>query len=112
MSRLMIVGSLITTIGIATAAYADGTPRGGAQSPGYFTETGAPLVAPSAPGEPFGTTAQKQRDSGYYPDAGAPLVAPDVGNAGAESTVRKQVESGYFPYAGAPLVPLTTTGAR
>lgn len=111
MSRLMIVGSLFTAIGAATAAYADSGPRSSAQSPGYFTEAGAPLVTPSAQGEPFAATAQKQRDSRYYPEAGAALVAPDEGNAGAEATARKQAESGYFPYAGAPLVGRTTTGA-
>lgn len=42
MSRLIFAGSMFVAIGVATAAYGDSTPRGGAQSPGYFTDAGAP----------------------------------------------------------------------
>ncbi len=95
-------------MGVAAAAYADGN----ANSPGYFTDAGAPLVAPVNQNDTSNTTAQKQEQSGYFPDAGAPLVAPDEGNAGADSTARKQTESGYFPSAGAPLVSPMNNGVH
>ena len=111
MIRLVIACGLFI-VGIAVAAYADDTHGSGAQSPGYFIESGAPLVAPYNQDSSSDATAQKQKNSGYYPTADAPLVAPDVGNAGANATASKQSESGYFPTADAPLVAPTTTGAR
>jgi hypothetical protein len=95
-------------VGIAAAAYADGN----AQSPGYFTAAGAPLVAPVNQNDTSNTTIQKQKESGYFPSADAPLVAPDGGNAGADATASEQSKSGYFPSADAPLVSPTTNGVH
>jgi len=107
MTRLILTcGTFI--IGVAAAAYADGN----ANSPGYFTEAGAPLFAPVNQNDSSSTTAQKQQESGYFPSADAPLVAPDSGNAGAAATAGDQSKSGYFPSADAPLVSPNTTGAR
>lgn len=94
---------------IAVAACADNAR---VQSPGYFTDAGAPLVAPYNQNSFSDSTAQKQKDSGYFPDAGAPLVAPDEGNAGADATAAKQSRSGYFPSPDAPLVSPSTNGVR
>lgn len=104
MYRFFFAGSLLAAFSVAAAAFADSTPPSGAPPAGYFTEAGAPLVAPIVQGATSPATAEKQETSGYYPYADAPLVAPIEGDAGAASTLRKQVESGYFPYAGAPLV--------
>ncbi len=112
MTRFALAGSLFIAIGIAAAACSDSMPRSADQSPGYFTDAGAPLVAPVNQYDTSNTTAQKQEQSGYFPSAGAPLVAPDEGNAGADSTARKQTELGYFPSAGAPLVSPMNNGVH
>jgi hypothetical protein len=104
MNRTALAGSLLIAIGVTAAACSDNMPRSNAQSPGYFTDAAAPLVAPYDQSERSGTTAQKQVKSGYYAYPEAPLVASDDGNAGAGTTAGKQSESGYFPAAGAPLV--------
>jgi hypothetical protein len=103
---ILTCGALV--IGVASAAYADGN----AQSPGYFSDAGAPLVAPVNQYETSDTTALKQQQSGYFPSADAPLVAPNENNADADSTARKQTESGYFPSADAPLVSPTNNGVH
>jgi len=107
MTRL-IVACGVLVLGVAAAAQADNV----VQSAGYFPEAGAPLVTPSAKGEPSDTTAQKQQNGGYYPEADAPIVPPTHDTIGADSTARKQAESGYFPEAGAPLVSPDRTGVR
>jgi hypothetical protein len=108
MNRLIFCcGVLIASI--AVAAYADNARI---QSPGYFTDAGAPLVTPYNQNSSSDSTAQKQKDSGYFPDAGAPLVAPDEANAGADDTASKQSRSGYFPSPDAPLVAPSTNGIR
>ncbi|HUH86296.1 MAG TPA: hypothetical protein VLX85_16935 [Stellaceae bacterium] len=99
MIRIILTCSTLV-IGLASVAYADGN----AQSPGYFTQAGAPLVAPVNQNDTSDATIQKQRESGYFPSADAPLAAPDNGNAGAAATASDQAESGYFPSADAPLV--------
>jgi len=107
MTRLILTcGTFI--IGVAAAAYADGN----ANAPGYFTDAGAPLVAPVNQNDTSSTTAEKQQQSGYFPSADAPLVAPDSGNAGAAATASDQSRSGYFPAADAPLVSPTTNGVH
>lgn len=95
-------------IGVAAAAYADGT----SSSPAYYNDAGAPLVAPVNQNDTSTTTIQKQQKSGYFPNADAPLVAPYGGNAYAASTEQKQEKSGYFPSADAPLVAPTTNGVH
>jgi hypothetical protein len=104
MSRIALAGGLFIAIGVTAAACSDNMPRSSAQSPGYFTDAAAPLVAPYDQNDRSDTTAQKQEKVGYFPYPEAPLVAPDEGNAGADTTAGKQSESGYFPAAGAPLV--------
>jgi hypothetical protein len=104
MSRIALAGSLFVAIGVAAAACNDNMPRSNAQSPGYFTDAAAPLVAPYDQSERSDATAQKQVKSGYYAYPEAPLVAPDEGDAGADTTAGKQSQSGYFPAAGASLV--------
>ena len=104
MSRIALAGSLFIAIGVTAAACSDNMPRSNAQSPGYFTDAAAPLVAPYDLSERSDTTAQKQVKSGYYAYPEAPLVAPDEGDAGADTTAGKQSQSGYFPAAGASLV--------
>lgn len=112
MTHFALAGTLFIAIGIAAAACSDSMPRSADQSPGYFTNAGAPLVPPLDQNDRSDTTAQKQRTSGYYPYPDAPLVAPDEGNAGAQSTAKKQSDSGYFPSAGAPLVSPTNNGVH
>ena len=104
MRRIALAGGLFIAIGVTAAACSDNMPRSNAQSPGYFTDAAAPLVAPYDQSERSDATAQKQVKSGYYAYPEAPLVAPDEGNAGADTTAGRQSESGYFPAAGAPLV--------
>lgn len=111
MYRFATTGSLLVVLGVVAAACSDGTAHVSAQPAGYFTDAGAPLVAPYQD-QWSNTTAQRQASSGYFPYAGAPQVAPDQGNAGADSTLRKQAQSGYFPTAGAPSVAPTTNGVR
>lgn len=81
---------------------------GASAAEGYFTDAGAPLVAPTQydTGDAQATAARQQA-SGYFADADAPLVAPSYATNPA-LTVERQRSSGYFPDAGAPLVSPTS----
>ena len=108
MNRFALAGGLFAALGLAAAVpvHADS-----AQPSGYFTEAGAPLVAPYQ-NLRSDTTAQKQVASGYFPYAGAPQVAADTVTISADTTLQKQAQSGYFPTAGAPMVAPTTNGVH